>query len=77
MEAIYCGCRPVLPQRLAYPEQIPQEQWANCLYEGFDGLLAQLRQAIVQPKLDLQAAVARYDWGTMAGRYDAMLEKMV
>lgn len=77
VEAIYCGCRPVLPQRLAYPEQIPQEQWASCLYEGFDGLLAQLRQAIIQPKLDLQAAVARYDWGTMASRYDAMLEKMV
>jgi len=77
VEAIYCGCRPVLPQRLAYPEQIPQEQWINCLYENFDELLAQLRQAIIQPKLDLQAAVARYDWGTMASRYDAMLEKMV
>jgi len=74
VEAIYCGCRPALPNRLAYPEHIPPEQWAHCLYQGFDGLLDLLRRAIARPSLDLQAAVARYDWEKMGPCYDATLE---
>ena len=74
VEAIYCGCRPVLPNRLAYPEHIPQEQWPHCLYEDYDGLLKRLRQAIAHPGLSLQTAVARYDWGRMAAEYDDLME---
>lgn len=73
VEAIYCACRPVLPDRLAYPEHFPQEQWPNCLYRGFDGLLERLEEAIKEPYLNLQATVARYDWGVIAEKYDALL----
>jgi glycosyltransferase involved in cell wall biosynthesis len=70
VEAIYCRCRPVLPNALAYPEHIPAEHHAECLYEGQEGLVALLRQALRQPPLPLQQAVARYDWEVMAPRYD-------
>jgi glycosyltransferase involved in cell wall biosynthesis len=73
VEAIYCGCRPVLPRRLAYPEHIPQEQWAACLYDGFDQLVERLRGAILQPQLNLQPAVERYDWECMISQYDAAM----
>jgi glycosyltransferase involved in cell wall biosynthesis len=70
VEAIYCRCRPVLPNALAYPEHIPAEHHADCLYEGQEGLVTLLRQALGQPLLPLQHAVARYDWEAMAPRYD-------
>jgi len=38
VEAILSGCRPVLPNRLAYPELIPPELHAKCLFETDDAL---------------------------------------
>jgi glycosyltransferase involved in cell wall biosynthesis len=46
IEALYCGCFPVLPRRLSYPELIPESLHDLCLYEDFDGLLVRLRAAI-------------------------------
>ncbi len=34
VEAMLAGCRPVLPNRLSYPELIPPELHAACLYDG-------------------------------------------
>jgi glycosyltransferase involved in cell wall biosynthesis len=79
VEAIYCGCFPLLPNRLAYPELLPEEHWAHCLYEGFEGLAAGLRWALAHPSArksisaDLQQAVSRFDWTVMAPQYDAAL----
>ncbi len=73
VEAIYCGCRPVLPHRLAYAEHIPPGQWGDCLYQTDDGLLALLREAIARPELNLREAAARYDWGQLIDRYDRAL----
>src|SRR4029434_6999573 len=36
IEAMYCGCVPILPRRLSYPEILPPEQHAACLYDGPD-----------------------------------------
>ena len=33
IEAMYCGCVPVLPRRLSYPELLPAEHHAACLYD--------------------------------------------
>jgi glycosyltransferase involved in cell wall biosynthesis len=73
VEAIYCRCRPVLPDALAYPEHIPAEHHLDCLYEGQAELVARLREAIGQPLLPLHHAVAHYDWEVMAPRYDQTL----
>jgi glycosyltransferase involved in cell wall biosynthesis len=73
VEAIYCGCRPVLPRRLSYPEMVPGEAHGEVLY-GEGELAAALKRALARPGAwseDWQRTwVARFDWATMRGRYD-------
>jgi len=83
VEAVYCGCFPVLPRRLAYPEIVPQAYHAACLYDDFEGLLARLRWALTnldrarKGASELREAVARYDWVEVGPRYDAAFEGLV
>jgi glycosyltransferase involved in cell wall biosynthesis len=80
VEAIYCGCFPVLPRRLSYPELVPQPYHEACLYEDREGLLTRLRWALVHPDqaralaAQLRSAVARFDWAEMGPRYDEAME---
>ena len=79
VQAIYCGCTPLLPRRLAYPEHIPAALDEHCFYDGFDDLCARLRQRLKSPHREterLRAHVARYDWGRLAEHYDDRLAKM-
>ena len=64
VEAIYCGAAPVLPNRLSYPELIPPELHAACLYDDFAGLLARLKAFLTReaPTPELRPALARFDW---------------
>jgi len=75
IEAIYCGCLPILPRRLSYPELIPAEWHALCLYDDFAGLLDRLRAALAasQAPAALQKAAARFDWPALIGSYDDFL----
>jgi glycosyltransferase involved in cell wall biosynthesis len=83
VEAIYCGCCPVLPRRLAYPEIIPRRYHEACLYEDFEGLLAHLRWNLAHPDQaralaeELCPAIARFDWAKMGLRYDDALEALL
>jgi glycosyltransferase involved in cell wall biosynthesis len=76
-EATYCGCRPILPNALAYPELIPARYHDSVLYDGFDDLVDRLCRAIEAPEPDLcgelAAAMSRFDWQHMAPRYDELL----
>lgn len=78
VEAIYCGCRPVLPRRLSYPELIPPEAHEDVLY-GEGGLVTALTQALAQPRAwseDWQRTwVAGFDWAALKGRYDEQIHK--
>jgi glycosyltransferase involved in cell wall biosynthesis len=73
IEAMYCGCRPVLPRRLSYPELVPPEMHAEVLYDEGE-LVSALGRALAQPRAwseDWQRAwVARFDWGSLRTRYD-------
>ncbi len=75
VEAIYCGARPVLPNRLSYPELLPPGAYASCLYDDFPGLLARLRRALADPHSDpaWQSHVAQFDWHVQALVYDELL----
>ena len=79
VEACYCGCLPVLPHRLAYPELIPEQYHDPCLYRGFDELLARLRRAISDREqgreFSLSREMERFDWHEMALRYDDVLQE--
>jgi len=82
VEAIYCGCLPVLPRRLAYPEIVPASHHARCLYTDFEQLVERLRWALLRPKQaralgqEVRSAVARFDWMELAPAYDEILEEV-
>lgn len=78
VEAIYCGARPVLPDRLSYPELLPPEVREGCLYRDFDGLLALLRAALADPRPApaLQAWAGRFDWAVQGPIYDALVAEV-
>jgi len=78
MEAIYCDCYPILPNRLAYPELLPSEAHSRHLYDDVAGLLERLRWAIThRGELgghSLRRPVSRFDWDRMIGAYDAIFD---
>ena len=80
VEAMYCGCFPVLPRRLAYPEVLPAEYHDDCLYDGFDEFVERLRWALThvaaarQRARGLQPTMARFNWTEMAPQYDGVME---
>ncbi len=82
VEAVYSGCFPVLPDRLSYPEWIPELHHDACLYQDFEGLVARLRWALANPTAasaiadELRPAAARFDWGELAPAYDRALRRV-
>ncbi|BCR03629.1 glycosyl transferase family 1 [Desulfuromonas versatilis] len=77
VQAMYCGCRPLLPRRLAYPEHLPPAEQGLCFYEGFEDLVARLEKLLGdgcrKRESGTGAYVARYDWGRLAPVYDRVL----
>jgi glycosyltransferase involved in cell wall biosynthesis len=89
VEAMICGCWPVLPDRLSYPQFIPAPYREACLYSDFAGLLALLRQALAaaparrdvahaaRERTPLRQAAAQYDWRLLAPEYDRRLAALI
>ena len=78
-EAIYCGCIPILPDRLNYPDLITEELKPFCLYQR-DRLTAQMRYHL-EGDLGLDSAalrekIAGFDWRLMAPQYDEALDAL-
>lgn len=84
LEAIHCGCHPVLPNRLTYPELIPESLHypllhAPVLYETEDELFGVLRSVLRGERLPLPAEVLRQipadlAWPLKAPRFDALFD---
>ncbi len=84
MEAVYCGCHPLLPDRLSYPELIPDSLQqpllhAPVLYEDRDDLFEIMRRMLdgedkPLPLETLQGIPAHLDWTAQAAMFDEILE---
>jgi glycosyltransferase involved in cell wall biosynthesis len=82
LEAIHCGCHPVLPRRLTYPELIPERLHtpllhAPVLYESEDELFAILRSLLdgrdqPLPRSVLREIPAPLAWSHQAPRFDEL-----
>ncbi len=77
-EAIYAGSFPVLPNRVVYPERIPQHLHAHCLYQDENDLVDKLTWAITHEAAAHQIAgslrpfMATADWSAVAPSYDEL-----
>ncbi len=81
VEAVYCGCYPLLPRRLSYPEIFPPEECAKHFYTDSEDLNRRLHNAVgdlERIRVDSPKKwVDRYSWAVLAPRYDTVLEDMV
>jgi len=82
VEAIRHGCLPLLPDRLAYPEVLPEAFHAAFLYRDQADLTVKLArlitegQAMQRDRLSLAVAMGRYAWETLIADYDELLETL-
>ncbi|HKQ97318.1 MAG TPA: glycosyltransferase [Candidatus Polarisedimenticolia bacterium] len=83
VEAVRLGCRPLLPRRLSYPEVLPPEFHAACLYDDERDLVERLAVALTARatpaaadalRLPLAEAMGRYLWPAVVGEFDAAIE---
>lgn len=76
VEAIYAGCMPLLPARLAYPELIPFGWQGSALYRTFGEALHRLTSWCregVPDTTELQHYVKQFGWEQVATQYDALI----
>jgi len=80
MEALYCGCIPLLPRRLTYPELIPIDIFENFFYrDGFDlsqKLEKMLSEFNTQDRSSFMEVAQKYDWNRMIDLYDSTFATM-
>ncbi len=83
VEAMRCGCIPLLPGRLSYPEVLPVEYHPDFLYRSQRDLIKKLAFYIehyqeYRLKVEsLSEMMGRYAWENIIGAYDRELEELV
>lgn len=86
VEAVYCGCTPLLPDRLSYPELVPEKYHSSVLYssnkdfrEKLTGLLRKISQEgnTDLPAAELAEHFSRYSWEKAAPQYDEFMTKII
>ena len=76
VEALYCGCFPVAPNRYNYPNLVPAELHASCLWETEAEFVALMRAAVggvPEGRDQLRASASRFDWATVGPAWDAAI----
>ena len=81
IEAIMAGCRPLLPNRLSYPEIIPSEFHSECLYIDENDLENKLKRALKGDKVFKQNALidrmSGLCWSSIIKEYDALFDELI
>ena len=80
VEAMYCNCYPIFPNRLAYPEHLSIKYFPDNYYQTKDELLMKLKASILNinnlKSEDYSQYVQAYDWGKCISKYDKLLEDL-
>ncbi len=80
VEAIQCGCFPILPNRLSYPELIPLSYHSRVLYDSDDKFYRHLT-AVLKNKtfLDksLSSLLMKHCWNNQIEAYDHFFDGLV
>jgi glycosyltransferase involved in cell wall biosynthesis len=83
MEAVAHGCLPLLPNRLSYPELIPEQLKSDVIYRDDADLEARLEQILMKPDAyekngtALSAHAAGFAWRHMAKKWDKSLSRAI
>ena len=81
MEALYCNTYPLVPDRLAYPELLPEKFHKDHIYRDKTDLLQKLKECIlnIDDKRNNQfSQIAQpFDWNTMAPIYDNLFRDLI
>lgn len=81
VQAIYCDCYPLLPNRLSYLEHIPINKQNDHIYNSKDELIERLIWCIDNieevRKTSTKQYVERYDWSNMKSQYDKAFEELL
>ncbi len=82
MEAVACGCFPLLPDRLSYPELFPPPYRPDVIFKNETDLQARLEQVLTRPeafyerRLALTRYAEKFSWDIVAGQWDRMLTQL-
>ncbi|MEO0337721.1 MAG: DUF3524 domain-containing protein [Bacteroidota bacterium] len=80
VEAMYCNTFPILPDRLAYPEHLPESEKTLYFYKEEKDLYPLLKKAVLEIEAtrhwanQLSDKVAHYDWRSQIDHYDRVVE---
>lgn len=81
VEAMACDVIPLLPERLAYPEHLPQQYHNTFFYKDDKDFAKKLQRRIFDVRvLRLQSTakfIEHYDWSRIIKKYDSLLETVV
>jgi glycosyltransferase involved in cell wall biosynthesis len=80
VEAMYCGCYPLLAHRLNYPYLIPEMHRSAHLFKRDASLIHKLRDYLADPQPappSLRDFVAQFDWQVQAPHYDATFHTLI
>lgn len=81
IEAILSGARPLMPERLSYPEIIPSEFHSECLYSDEKDLEKKIKTILKGDKVFKQSELidkmAGFCWNTIREEYDNFFENLI
>ncbi|MDZ7292878.1 MAG: DUF3524 domain-containing protein [candidate division KSB1 bacterium] len=83
IEAMYCQTLPLLPNRLSYPEILPQKFHDRFLYNSEQELESKLQSLVREyrhlneVRAEIAQSMAKFDWKNRIEEFDALFEMMV